>query len=69
MEVPWQKLSPQALRGVVEEFITREGTDYGSVTYSLEQKVEHVMAQIKRGEAAIVFDEETETCNILPKKG
>jgi uncharacterized protein YheU (UPF0270 family) len=68
MEVPWQKLSPQALRGVVEEFITREGTDYGDVIYSLDQKVQHVMAQIRRGEAVIVFDDETETCNILPRK-
>lgn len=67
MEVPYDALSAQALRGVIEEFITREGTDYGHQTYSLEEKVKHVLGQLKRKEAIIVFDDETETCNIVPK--
>jgi uncharacterized protein YheU (UPF0270 family) len=65
MEVPWQMLSKEALRGVVEEYITREGTDYGA-EYTLDQKVEHVMKQLKRGEAVLVYDDETETCNLIP---
>jgi uncharacterized protein YheU (UPF0270 family) len=64
MEVPWQRLSANALRGVIEEFVTREGTDYGA-SYSLEQKVEHVMGQLRRAEAIIVFDDDTETVNIV----
>ncbi len=69
MNVPWQQLSPGALRGVIEEFITREGTDYGNTIYTLDQKVEHVMAQLRRGDVVIVFDDESETCNIIPKGG
>lgn len=65
MEVPYQKLSPEALRGVIEEFISREGTDYGDRVYSLEEKVTHVMGQLRRKEAVIVFDADTETCNII----
>lgn len=65
MEVPYQKLSPEALRGVIEEFISREGTDYGDRVYSLEEKVAHVMGQLRRKEAVIVFDADTETCNII----
>jgi uncharacterized protein YheU (UPF0270 family) len=65
VEVPHAQLSPDALRGVVESFVLREGTDYGEREYSLEQKVQHVMHQLDRGEARIVFDPNTETVQIV----
>jgi uncharacterized protein len=67
MEVPWRELSKAALRGVIEAFVLQEGTDYGG-EYTLDQKVEAVQQQLKRGEAAIVFDPETETTNIVSKR-
>ena len=69
MEVPYENLSAEALRGVVEEYITREGTDYGSRVYSLDEKVEHVMGQLRRGEVKIFYDQDTETVNLLPTAG
>jgi hypothetical protein len=54
--VPHADLSPDALNGVIESFVLREGTDYGAHEYSLEQKVQHVLRQLERGEARIVFD-------------
>ncbi len=65
MEVPYQKLSENALRGVIEEFVTREGTDYGDRVYSLDEKIAHVRRQLERREAVIVFDPENETINIV----
>jgi uncharacterized protein len=62
--VPHAELSPEALRGVVESFVLREGTDYGSYEYSLEQKVAHVMRQLERGEARILFDPVTSSVQI-----
>lgn len=59
-------LSPDALRGVVESFVNREGTDYGAVERTLEEKVSDVMRQLERGEARIVFDRETESVTIVP---
>jgi uncharacterized protein YheU (UPF0270 family) len=56
VEVPWQELSAAALRGVVEAFVLREGTDYGAVEASFEDKVAAVLAQVEQGEAQIVFD-------------
>lgn len=58
-------LSPEALRGLVEEFVTRDGTDYGSVERSVEEKIAGVMAQLASGEARVVFDRETESANIV----
>lgn len=66
-----EQLSPGALRGLVEEYVTREGTDYGTGNgpadseWSLEDKVAQVLRQIDRGEARIVFDLETESASIV----
>ena len=65
VKVPYNQLSPEALHGVIEEFVTRDGTDYGEVEVSLETKISQVLGQIKSGKAVIVFDQKTETCTIL----
>ena len=64
--VPHTELSADALRGLVESFVLREGTDYGEREFSLEQKLAHVYRQLERGEARIVFDPNTETIHIVP---
>ncbi|WP_084691912.1 YheU family protein [Desulfobacter vibrioformis] len=53
------------LDSVVEEFVTRDGTDYGEVEVPLETKVAQVIAQLRSGKAVIVFDPRTESCTIL----
>ena len=65
LKIPYDQLSPEALQGVIEEFVTRDGTDYGEVEISLKTKISQVLAQIKSGKAVIVFDQESETCTIL----
>jgi hypothetical protein len=66
--IPFGELSVQALRGVIESFVLREGTDYGEREYSLEQKVAHVRAQLERGQARILFDPESNsvTLEVVP---
>jgi uncharacterized protein YheU (UPF0270 family) len=67
MVIPLEKLSAEALRGVIEEFVTREGTDYGGQMYSIEDKVEQVFRQLQRGEAVIVYDPQAQACSIVPR--
>ena len=64
-EIPADQLSPEALRGLAEEFVTRDGTDYGAVERSVEEKIEAVLAQLRSGEARVVFDPESESANIV----
>jgi hypothetical protein len=54
--VPFSELSAAALKGVIDNFILREGTDYGDRTFSHEQKAAQVLRQLERGEARILFD-------------
>ncbi len=63
--VPYTELSEEALRGVVESFVLREGTDYGEREFSFEEKVAHVLGRLENGEAQIVFDPESETVQIV----
>lgn len=68
MIIPPQSLSPEALQGVLEEFISRDGTDYGAVELSLEEKVERLKPQVLRGDVLIVFDEVQERVTLVTKE-
>ncbi len=64
MNIPYQELEAETLRAIIEEFISREGTDYGAHEYSLEQKVQQVRNQLERGNIVLNFDPETESCDL-----
>jgi len=64
--VPYTALSEPALTGLIAEFVTRSGTDYGPEEASLARRIADVRRQLERGEAVIVFDPDTETANIVP---
>lgn len=66
--VPYERLSHEALRGVVESFVLREGTDYGERDVAFETKVAQVMRQLERGEARILFDPVTESVSVVPAR-
>jgi uncharacterized protein len=63
--VPYTALSEDVLRRVVESFVLREGTDYGEREVTHEAKVSQVIAQLARGEAAILFDPVTASIDIV----
>lgn len=65
MQIPYDRLPPETLRRLVEEFVSREGTDYGHGQYDLEGKVRQVMAQLRRGEAAVAFDPRLQSATII----
>jgi uncharacterized protein len=67
--VPYTELSEEALRGVLESFVLREGTEYGERDFSLDQKVAQVINQLRRGEARIVFDPQSQTIDIVVVSG
>ena len=65
MRIPHTQLSPAALQAVVEEFVTRDGTDHSSV----ERRIETVLRQLDAGRVELHFDAEAETCPIVPVEG
>ena len=65
VEVPHAELSTAALRGVIDAFVLREGTDYGERDVAHDTKVGQVMRQLERGEARILFDPVSESVDIV----
>ena len=65
VEVPSDALPADTLRRLIEEFVTRDGTDYGATERHTDDKVAEVEGQLARGEARIVYDRETDTANIV----
>jgi uncharacterized protein YheU (UPF0270 family) len=66
MIIPHRLLSADALRGVLEAFVTREGTDYGMQDVPLATKVHQVQHQLDAGTAVLVYDEASDSCTIQP---
>lgn len=67
MIIPYQQLSPDALQGLIEEFVTRDGTDYGEQEAPLATKVAQVKRQLAAKDIVIVFDERSESVSLLPR--
>lgn len=67
IEIPLHELSAEALQGVLEEFVNRDGTDYGEVELSLTQKVQQLLTQWRRAEVVLVFDPESETTTFVSR--
>jgi uncharacterized protein YheU (UPF0270 family) len=63
--IPVNKLSSEALQAVIEEFISREGTDYGAIEASRQASVSQVKYKLEKGLAVLIYDDETETTNIF----
>jgi len=66
LKIQWQELSAGALNGIIEDFVTREGTEYGTQDVTLKIKVMQVKAQLEKNQVVINFDPETQSCSIQP---
>jgi uncharacterized protein len=64
--VPHDRISPDTLLKMVAEFVTREWSEMAETGFTLDEKIEQVIQQLKNDKAKVVFDLTTETCNIVP---
>jgi uncharacterized protein YheU (UPF0270 family) len=67
VEIPWEMLTPEALTGVLESFVLREGTDYGAVELTFDQKVARLRAAVESRDARILYDPASDTVTIAPQ--
>jgi uncharacterized protein YheU (UPF0270 family) len=65
--VPADALSADVLGALIEEFVTREGTEYGLRDYTLQEKTQAVRRQIEGGQVLIAFDVESESTTLVPR--
>lgn len=68
MEIPLEQLNAATVDGLIEEFVTRDGTDYGAEEVELAQKKADVARLLRSGEVVIVFDPASETSSIVTRE-
>lgn len=62
IEIPYQQLSPEALQGVLEEFVSRDGTEFTSVS----RKAAEARMALEQGRLKLIWDPDSETCQLVP---
>ncbi|HIJ91593.1 MAG: YheU family protein [Desulfobulbaceae bacterium] len=65
IDVPYERLDPETLQNVIQEFVTRDGADWGEAGGTLEEKVAQVMQQLRSRKVKIVFELNSQTANIV----
>ncbi|MCS5559451.1 MAG: YheU family protein [Oceanospirillaceae bacterium] len=66
MIVPWQHTNPTTLNHLLEEYASRDGTDYGAYEISLSDKVAQLLLQLEQQRIVVVYSELHESVNIMP---
>ncbi len=69
VHVPLDRINPETLRKMVEEFVTREWSDLSDSDCSFEDKIEQVMQQLKEGRIKVVFDLTSEHATLFRVNG
>lgn len=65
IEVPYERLDPVTLHNLIQEFVTRDGADWGEAGGALADKVAQVMQQLRSRKVRVVFDLKSQTANIV----
>lgn len=68
MIIPLEQLPAKTLLAIIEDFILREGTEYGAEEISKQAKIAQVMKQLEQGSAVLVYSELYESVNIMPSE-
>ena len=67
MLISYKDLQPDTLNNLIESFILREGTDYGEMEFSLSEKTENVLQQLKEGSVVIQYSQLSESVTLIHK--
>jgi uncharacterized protein YheU (UPF0270 family) len=68
LEIPVERIDPDTLQKMIEEFVTREWSDPADSGYTLEEKVAQVLRQLRARTARVMYDVTSETWNIVAAK-
>lgn len=67
VRVPPGRLQPDVLQALLEEYASRDGTDYGARELSQEEKVGSLRRQLDAGDLHILYDADSEQWDLVEK--
>lgn len=65
IEIPWRNLPEETLFRLLEEIVTRDGTDYGEQEKSVETRLKQAQSSLQQGRAVLVWDQDSETASLV----
>ena len=68
VEVPPGKLDADTLRALLEEYASRDGTDYGEREMALCAKVDDLRLQLEAGKLSLLYDADSETWDLVERE-
>jgi len=68
IEIRFARIDPETLQRMIEEFVTRDGADWAESGCALEDKVRQVLRQLRDGQVKVVYDQKTQTANLVPRR-
>ena len=68
IEIPFARIDPETLQRMIEEFVSRDGADWAESGCALEDKVRQVLRQLRDGQVRVVYDQKTQTANLVPRR-
>lgn len=69
LDLPLERINPDTLRNLISEFVTRGWEEAGDSRYTLDDKINQVYRQLQEKKARVVYDLNTNSCNIVPCEG
>lgn len=66
--IPPSRLEEEVLISLIEEFVSREGTDYGATEVSFQVQSDRAKQALLSGEVLIVFDTVLESCQLISRE-
>ena len=67
VEVPPRRVEQTLLQALLEEFASRDGTDYGESEKSLEAKTAELREQLQSGALCLLYDTAGEDWDLVPR--
>jgi uncharacterized protein YheU (UPF0270 family) len=67
IEIPWQNLPEETLSRMLEEIVTRDGTDYGAQERPVSARLEEAKTSLREGKALLTWDEESESASLIDR--
>jgi uncharacterized protein YheU (UPF0270 family) len=65
IQVPVERLSSDVLAALLEEFASRDGTDYGDYDLTLAAKVNKLRGQLGAGSLCLLYDADSEQWDLV----
>ena len=68
LRIPPERVPPETLAALLEEYASRDGTDYGEREVPLAEKREDLARQLACGELALLFDSDSDSWDIVSRE-